>query len=217
MAWQRRQPFDHIGDERFSVATRGRRPGTGDTRQAILDAARRAFADSGFDRARLRSIADEAGVDPSLIVHFFGSKRELYEAAISAPPAPVLEESVSTGAGNSSLVLLCDVLEYLDRPDVHDAFIAEVRSALTTPDLDAILDRFVFLPLNAQLFDAITGEGAQLRQELVRAQVTGVVMARYVYPHEPLSAMDAREIATALAPSVDHYLGAVETAQRQDA
>jgi AcrR family transcriptional regulator len=199
------------------VATRGRRPGTGDTRQAILDAARRAFADSGFDRARLRSIADEAGVDPSLIVHFFGSKRELYEAAISAPPAPVLEDAAPEGGHNTSLALLCDVLEYLDRPDVHDAFVAEVRSAITTPDLDTILDRFVFLPLNAQLFDSITGSDSQLRHSLVRAQVTGVVMGRYVYPHEPLSSLGARELAAALAPSIDHYLAVAIAKQHQDA
>jgi AcrR family transcriptional regulator len=202
--------------ERYGVATRGRRPGTGDTRQAILDAARRAFADSGFDRARLRSIADEAGVDPSLIVHFFGSKRELYEAAISAPPAPVLED-VAVGAGNTSLTLLCDVLEYLDRPDVHDAFVAEVRSALTTSDLDTILDRFVFLPLNAQLFDSLEGADAELRHALVRAQVTGVVMGRYVYPHEPLATLGAREVAEALAPSIDQYLTKVVASQHQDA
>jgi AcrR family transcriptional regulator len=198
------------------VATRGRRPGSGDTRQAILDAARKAFADYGFDRARLRSIADEAGVDPSLIVHFFGSKRELYEAAISAPPAPTLEESSPSGTKATSLSLLRDVFEYLDRPDVHDAFIAEVRSALTTPGLDTILDRFVFLPLNAQLFDAIQGDDSELRHALVRAQVTGVVMGRYVYPHEPLASLPADVVAATLAPTLDHYLQTATQAERQN-
>jgi AcrR family transcriptional regulator len=159
----------------------------------------------------LRSIADEAGVDPSLIVHFFGSKRELYEAAISAPPAPMLEDSSRLDGSGSTLTLICDVIEYLDRPDVHDSFVAEVRSSLTTEDLDAILDRFVFLPMNAQLFDAIQGEDADLRHAVVRAQFTGVIFARYVFPHEPLASLDARSVAETLAPTVDHFLGTISS------
>lgn len=51
----------------------GRRPGTSATRAAILAAARRQFADVGYERTTLRGVAAEAGVDPALVVHFFGS------------------------------------------------------------------------------------------------------------------------------------------------
>lgn len=183
------------------MATRGRRPGSGDTRQAILSAARRAFAEHGFDRARLRSIADEAGVDPSLIVHFFGSKRELYEAAVAAPPAPVLDD---LGADEETAQrVISDVLNYLDRPEVQAPFIAEVRSALTADELEVILDRYVFLPLNAHVFDAIGGEDAALTHSIVRAELTGVVFGRYIFPREPLASADPHEIATVLAPSIE--------------
>ena len=58
----------------------GRRPGNSGTREAILEAARRQFADLGYDRTTLRSVAAEAGVDPALVVHFFGSKQQLFLA-----------------------------------------------------------------------------------------------------------------------------------------
>ena len=50
-------------------------------RDAILAAARRRFADEGYDRATVRAIAGDAGVDPSMVIRYFGSKRELFTAA----------------------------------------------------------------------------------------------------------------------------------------
>jgi AcrR family transcriptional regulator len=197
------------------VATRGRRPGSGDTRQAILSAARNAFAENGFDRARLRSIADEAGVDPSLIVHFFGSKRELYEAAVAAPPAPVLNDF---GADEESAFrVITDVITYLDRPEVQAPFIAEIRSSLTAESLDVILDRYVFLPLNAHLFDLIGGTDAAMRHAVVRAELTGVVFARYIYPREPLSSAAPQAIASVFAPTIEVYLDRANAASTDTA
>jgi hypothetical protein len=66
---------------------RGRRPGQSDTRETILAAAQRQFAELGYDRASMRSIAREAGVDLKLVGYFFGSKQQLFLAA-AAPRLP---------------------------------------------------------------------------------------------------------------------------------
>src|SRR5918996_2579538 len=63
----------------------GRRTGSPDTRSEILDAARGVFSEVGFDRATVRGIAGEAGVDPALIHHYFGTKDELFAASINLP------------------------------------------------------------------------------------------------------------------------------------
>src|SRR5262249_41420385 len=60
----------------------GRRPGPADSREAILTAARREFGARGFDGATVRAIATAAGVDPALVMYFFGSKEQLFLAAI---------------------------------------------------------------------------------------------------------------------------------------
>src|SRR5436305_15244061 len=70
------------------MARTGRRPGNQDTREAILAAAREAFADRGFDRASIRAIATGAGVDPALVHHYFGTKEELFLATVNAPIDP---------------------------------------------------------------------------------------------------------------------------------
>src|SRR3954471_21266825 len=64
----------------------GRRPGATDTRERIAVAARSLFADLGYDRATFRSIATAAGVDPALVVHFFGSKEQLFREVMKLPP-----------------------------------------------------------------------------------------------------------------------------------
>lgn len=72
----------------------GRRPGTSGSRAAILRAARRHFAEAGYDRATIRRIATAARVDPALVLHFFGTREELFSAAMDFPrPAEVLARS----------------------------------------------------------------------------------------------------------------------------
>jgi hypothetical protein len=75
----------------------GRRPGTPDTRDAILAAARRRFATRGYDATSVRAIATEAEVDPALVIHYFGTKEALFTTAAGLPPAfPMLIASLGT-------------------------------------------------------------------------------------------------------------------------
>jgi AcrR family transcriptional regulator len=62
--------------------TRGRRPGGMDTRSAIIAEARRQFGEAGYAPTTLRSVAAGAGVDPRLVLHYFGSKRGLFQEAV---------------------------------------------------------------------------------------------------------------------------------------
>ena len=55
-------------------ARRGRRPGSPDTRAAILAVAREHFAAHGFAGASVRGIAGAVGVDAALVHHYFGTK-----------------------------------------------------------------------------------------------------------------------------------------------
>ena len=70
------------------MARTGRRPGVSGTREAILDAARRAFAEHGYQHA-IRMVADLAGVDPALVHHYFRYKQDLFVAAVQLPVNPV--------------------------------------------------------------------------------------------------------------------------------
>ena len=67
------------------MARTGRRPGHSDARERILDAARHRFAEHGLDGTSMRDVAADAGVDPALIHHYFGTKQRLFIAAVELP------------------------------------------------------------------------------------------------------------------------------------
>jgi AcrR family transcriptional regulator len=51
-----------------------------ETRQKILDAARRSFARRGYDATTNKDIAEEVGITTGAIYHYFASKADLYVA-----------------------------------------------------------------------------------------------------------------------------------------
>src|ERR1700733_10879435 len=58
------------------------------TEARILDAASQAFLAVGYERTTIRAVASAAGVDAGLVMHYFGSKQELFRRVIAAPPVP---------------------------------------------------------------------------------------------------------------------------------
>src|SRR3954463_6415134 len=111
---------------------RGRRKGSPDTRSAILAAARTSFARQGFAGTTIRGVASAAGVDAALVHHYFGTKDDLFLAAMELPldprqgPAPAMVGGPD-GAGER---LLRAFLSMWDDPAIAPSLIANVRSAL---------------------------------------------------------------------------------------
>src|SRR3974390_857676 len=58
------------------------------TEARILEAATQVFFSAGYDRTTIRAVASAAGVDAGLVMHYFGSKQELYRGVIAAAPVP---------------------------------------------------------------------------------------------------------------------------------
>ena len=66
----------------------GRPAGGTQTREQIAAAARGQFAGLGYERTTIRGVAKEAGVDPALVHHFFGSKQRLFLSVTELPLQP---------------------------------------------------------------------------------------------------------------------------------
>src|SRR4051812_22214648 len=113
------------------MARTGRRPGNQDTREAILDSSRKAFSERGFDGASIRAIATGAGVDPALVHHYFGTKEQLFLAAIEAPvnPGEVLPQVFAPGLDGVGERLVTTFLSVWDSP-TGSAVVALFRSAV---------------------------------------------------------------------------------------
>ena len=188
----------------------GRRPGPTTTRDAIAEAARSQFAGLGYDRATIRAIAAEAGVDPALVVHFFGSKRDLFAAAMAPPfdPAEVMPRVLTGPRSQLGRRLAEFAVGQLEQPEAQRVITGVVRAAASEPQAAAMVRDLVAERVVSAIAERVPGPDARLRANLVASQVIGLVMARYVIRVEPLASLPREELVRAIAPTLQRYLTA---------
>ena len=187
----------------------GRRPGSADTRGRILAAARHAFGERGFEQASVRQVAAEAGVDPALVHHYFGSKQRLFVAAMAFPvdPAIVLPRLLAEGSRDDlGERFVRFVIGLWDRPDVRPLVTGVVRSAVSDPTAAGMARQVLAEGPLLALAAAIDRPDARLRATLASSHLMGIAMARYVLEVEPLASMSPEDVATLVGPSVQRYL-----------
>lgn len=175
----------------------GRRPGETRTREAILTAARVCFAERGFDATSLRRIAETAGVDQSLVHHFYGTKENLFLQALELPGK--IEEAITAAAqggldGIGERVVRAH-LSVWDDVSSRPALMTMVRSAAIHRAAAARLRETATGILARALGGVITGEDAMLRTSMVATQLVGLAMMRYVAHLEPLASADTDTVA----------------------
>ncbi|WP_454166020.1 TetR/AcrR family transcriptional regulator [Gordonia iterans] len=186
----------------------GRRPGQSGTRAAIVAAARSRFAEAGFDRASIRSIAAEAGVDPALIHHYFGTKKQLFTEVISLPvdPETALAPLADAPLDDLGETLLRTIVGIWDSPAGTGA-IAALRSVLAGGE-DSLIRSFLIdvalRGVRARVDDAV-GDGDE-RIALVVSQMIGVLATRKILLLEPVASMSIDQLAVAVAPTLQRYL-----------
>jgi len=187
---------------------RGRRPGGPDTRGQILSAARKSFADKGFGRTTIRAVAGEANVDPALVHHYFGSKDDLFLAALDIPvdPRMVLPTVFEEGVSNAGERLLRLFLSVWDDPQARMPLLALVRASLVQEGPDTLLQQGILRMILGPLRAALPAEEADRRVQLVISQMSGLVLTRYVLALEPLASMSADDVVAWVAPNVQRYL-----------
>ena len=190
------------------MARTGRRPGTSKTREAILDAARAGFADQGFNATSVRAIAARAGVDPALVHHYFGTKDELFAAAMELPvdPAAVLPALIEPGLDGLGERLVRFFLSVWDQPAPRARIQGVLRSALTHEAAAALLRDFVSRQILGRVAAAVDKPDAELRASLVGSQLVGLGLLRYLVGVEPLASADGETVVAAVAPTVQRYL-----------
>ena len=190
-------------------ASRGRRPGTSCTRSAIEAAARRQFAERGY-RASLRSIASEAGVDSALIAHFFGSKQQLFVAAVEPPIAPelIVAQIVRGPRRGIGERLARTILAALEDPEAREQITGLVRAAATEPAAARMVRELITQRLLGPVASALGADQAPMRATLAGSQIVGLVMSRYVVGVEPLASLPAEDVVAAIGPTLQRYLTA---------
>lgn len=189
----------------------GRRPGQPDTRGAILVAARRLFAARGLKGASVRQIAAEAGVDPALVHHYFGTKDALFRATLDIPvePALLLDEVFAEGVERAPERLVRMFLRVWDDPRTGAAMASFLRTAVSTDESAAMARQFfsgvVLKAAEGRLGDVDPDE-VRVRVSLVLTQMLGLVMARRIIRAEPLVGLSTEQLVALVTPTVARYL-----------
>ncbi|MEW2389017.1 TetR family transcriptional regulator [Streptomyces venezuelae] len=184
--------------------------GTGPaTRDQILRAAREEFSERGYEKTSVRGIAKAAGVDSALVHHYFGTKEQVFEAAVTVAFAPALEAPAAIDEGPLDGVgerLTRFVLGVWENPATRAPLLAIVRSAVNNETAAAVFRRLISTQLLGRIAGRLDLPDAELRAELAAAQLVGVAMLRYVIQVEPLASADVEQLVARLAPVVQGHL-----------
>ena len=183
--------------------TRPEEPLTRDERRqrsdaTILQAAREQFADAGFERTTIRSVAAAAGVDPALVMQHFVSKEGLF-AAVGRQErlhARVLQAALA----DVPQAALDDLFDDFEDPASKAGAIALMWSCLTHQGAADVLRDDVMCDVHEAVADRIGGPDEDLRASLLGATMIGLSISRYLLQLPTLSTADRADVERVLLP-----------------
>ena len=198
------QPRDSLGPG--ARRRGGRRPGSSSSRQKILQVARLAFTANGYAGTSLRGIARDAGVDPSLIVQFFGSKAGLFGAVVEWPfdatqIGAQIREVPAEQVGEYTARMF---ISHWDRDEHRNPIISLIHAALADPAAAAILREFITVNLTLPMVERVGADRPQFRAALIASQLLGFGLSRYALAFDALASAPNEDLVAALGATLQH-------------
>ena len=191
------------------MSAAGRRPGNADTRGEIVEAAKRVFADRGYDGTSLRGVAREAGVDPALVHHYFDGKAALFVAAMALPFDPRQVRDHAAAQDYSGSRTIEGFLTMWDLAEGTGSSFASCLSAMAaSSNVADAMREFV----NERVWSVLRhndGETEALRRRrtaMVSSQLMGLAFARYILRVAPMSTASPKQIGRWVGPTLDRYV-----------
>ncbi|WP_265518891.1 TetR family transcriptional regulator [Nitratireductor luteus] len=175
-----------------------------DTKERILQAAQKLFAEAGYECTTIRAVAAEASIDPCMVMRYFESKEGLFAAAASFDPElPDFGQMPRKDVGR---YLVQHFLERWDE-DAEDGFNAILRAATSNAEARVRMRNVIQKQLQPRIARIIDREEeAPLRTELVASQLLGLAFCRFVLELPHLSGKDQAPIVERLGPIVQMHL-----------
>src|ERR1700758_146749 len=157
-----------------------------ETKAAILAAARERFGRAGFQAATIRGIAADAGIDPSMVMRYFGSKDQLFAAAAEFDLRfPDLTELDRTEVGRSL------VGHFLQRWEGDEALVILLRSSATNAEAAQRMQQIFGTQLQPLVASFVPAGEAGARAGLIATQILGLALCRFVLRLPPVVEMTA--------------------------
>lgn len=185
----------------------GRRKDATATRAALLSAARTLFSERGYERTTVRAIAAEAGVNQALLFRYFGTKSDLFRAALTDRGRQMLTE----GSDDSLPArLLASVLDPSDTATQGSWLLTALRSA-DREDGALLIQRELGDEYARTLSSLTEAPDGELRADLLLAWLLGIALVRSVHRREPLAHADPRAVAEIVLRATQAILENIDT------
>lgn len=176
------------------------------TRAALLDAAVRRFTRDGYDDVGMRDVAGDVGIDAALVVRYFGSKEQLFEAALDACfdgddlwdgdratfGARIAEQLVDRGQDAEKLNGLLIILRSMGSAKAMDVIQASCMRDFIGP-----------------LATWLGGEDAPVRARLLAGFIMGMSISREITSSGALSDEHCRQLRDRLAATLQTLVDGV--------
>jgi AcrR family transcriptional regulator len=173
-----------------------------ETKAAILAAARERFGAAGFQAATIRGIAADAGIDPSMVMRYFGSKDQLFAAAAEFDLRfPDFTQLDRAEVGRSL------VGHFLERWEGDEALVILLRSSATNADAAQRMQQIFSTQLQPLVESLVPATEAGWRAGLIATQILGVAWCRFVLQLPAVVTMTRDEIVDSVGPTIQSYLG----------
>ncbi|MER6633713.1 TetR family transcriptional regulator [Streptomyces sp. NPDC000987] len=189
-------------------ARSGRRPGDSGTREQILESALHLFADRGYARTTIRAIAEDAGVDPALVHHFFGNKEGVFDAAVNSPfsVSMTFDTMPESQTGTSEAVWIARrYLGFWENERTRYAMTAIYRAGLADSATSDVLRARV--EASAKGWASRSGyrdrPDSEVRAALAASHLAGLAIMRYILRLNPLAEMTFEEFLSWVVPSLE--------------
>ncbi|WP_262699497.1 MULTISPECIES: TetR family transcriptional regulator [Streptomyces] len=181
------------------------------TRRRILAAARRKFAEVGYERATIRAIAAEAEVDKSSVIQYFGSKDALFREAVHW--SMHIAEQTTDDPGQTVENYLRGMFRAW-AADPHSPMAVLLRASMTSEDAAELLRQHITAESVGPMAAAVTGDDARLRAALCSAMLMGIASQRYLLRMPDLAAADVEDILRLAVPLFRGLMAPDEKAER---
>jgi len=174
------------------------------TKSAILRAARERLAAQGYDRMTIRAVAADAGIDPSMVMRYFGNKAQLFDAALDIDLH--LPDLTGIPADQLPRKLVRLFLDRWENDPTDDALLVLLRSAVTNEHAATRMREIFAAQVAPTLAAALGQEIAAKRAGLVSAQLLGLGLTRYLLRLPAVTALNPQEIEDTLTPAIQALL-----------
>ena len=182
--------------------------GNDDVREAVLGSARAAFHARGYVRTTVKGVAAAAGVAPSVVGKYWGSKDQLFAAAMKLPfdPATAVPQLVAPGLDGMGERLVRVTLDTLGDEENREDLIALFRAGASGAKAAAGVKEFFEQSVLDRLARSIGVPDARLRVGLISSYLIGIAVSRYVTKLEPLASMSEDDLVRVVAPTIQAML-----------